>query len=315
MSDKSPDTKETASPNSTPRPTGFSLLLSKAFSYQKRYIKMICAFLIIPIAAQLALNVYMDFVTPEQKDISVAGYAMAVIVGFTLLIWFLDFLAFGATIRYVAQSQRGKMPSFREALEYAFSRVWEAIVLAFRIFIYTYAWLLLLIILLLSGQAILMYVGIGAPNMNIASIPGLNFVLVIAFFIVFIQVIIRSLAITFAYPLLLADEKMTSAEALEKSVSLSRGMKGSIFVNYLLLGILFGLVGAIYGGIMSSVLIQVMGISGNYASESEVMMFSLISGILLIPLLLALRGLMVMFQLTYAESAVEEKQLFGESEK
>ena len=290
-------------------------MLSKAFNYQKRYIKMICAFLVIPIAAQLALNVYMDYVVPEGKDISIAGYAMTVIVGFTLLIWLADFLGFGASIRYVSQSERGKMPSFREAIEYAFSRVREAIVLAFRIFIYTYAWLLLLILLLIAGQAILIGMGISAPNMNIAGIPWLNLILVIAFFVVFIKVIIRSLAITFAYPLLLSDEKMTSAEALEKSVSLSLGMKGGIFVNYLLLGILFSLVVGIYGGIMSSVLIQLMGISTNNASESEVMMFSVISGILLIPLLLAIRGFMVMFQLTYAENAEEEKELFGESDK
>lgn len=279
---------------------------------------MITAFMAVPVFAQFLMDVFMDTELPASgtdRVMTVMPGLLAVIVGFTLLIWLLDYLGFGATIRYVAQSQRGKMPSFREALEYAFSRVWEAIVLAFRIFIYTYAWLLLLIMLLLSGQAIFMYVGIGAPNMSIASMQGLNLILVIAFFVVFIQVIIRALAITFAYPLLLADEKMTSAEALEKSVSLSRGMKGSIFVNYLLLGILFGLVGAIYGGIMSSILIQVMGISGNYASESGVMMFSLINGIMFIPLLLALRGFMVIFQLTYAESAIEEKELFGESEK
>lgn len=290
-------------------------MLSKAFNYQKRYLKMICAFLVIPIAAQVALDVYMDYIVPAGNDTSVAGYAMAVIVGFTLLIWLLDFLGFGASIRYVAQSEKGKMPFFREALEFAFSRIWEAIVLAFRIFIYTYAWLLLLIMLLLTGQAILMWIGIGAPNMNLASVPGLNLILVIAFFIVFIQVVIRALSITFAYPLLLADEKMTSAQALEKSVSLSRGMKGSIFVNYFLLGILFALVGGIYGGIISGILIDVMDISGNYVSDSEVRTFSVISGTLLIPLLLALRGFMVMFQLTYAESAVEEKELFGESDK
>lgn len=154
-----------------------------------------------------------------------------------------QYLGFASTIRSVYLVDHNKF-SFKEVYQVAFQKLWQAIVLQFRIFFYTYAWLLLLVAIVYAGSVFFLIFSNNYESLHISTVTNIMGILLA---VLSIFVVIRSLSTVFSFSILMSEDQISGKEALKKSIQLSENRKLRIFVNILLFAFIIVPFAMLYG--------------------------------------------------------------------
>ena len=323
--------------NSRPVKTGFGEILGETWNMYKKHFKLFSAIFIIPTLIVTAVNGFMmptftqslmgsiNEKTGEQflKFQGPLATGMLVVILSGVVIAVINFITYGAMLRACGESESGNA-TVGKSFSFSWGRFWQGIVLSLRIFYYTMAWIgLLLCVLFLVAIAIAgamrgASTGMGEQFINQTQVStGLGLIGLVAIcvlIVVAIVAIIRNLKAVFAFPLFFNDEKITPKEALDKSIKLSEGITGTIFVNYLLMGLLFAVIGGIYGGVVAQGAIAFLpmqsGFSGTFSSVQQMQIqLDQVLSVLTLPLMVVAGTMGIIFQFVFMKKAAEEKSL------
>lgn len=283
--------------NPAPQPSSVNLhftpIFQESIAMYKKYFAVISGLMLMPIvytllveylfptASMVSNNYFKYSATTVAKEVTLPLTTVAILIGIVGMI--INYLSYGASIRHLATSAA---VGFQEAITQVLATIKEAIILTIRIFIYTYAWIIILLMLAVMAVTI-----IGGGVLFLAP------VFLIASVIFLIILIKRMLAVTFAFPIFLSEENQTSKQALEQSLAITRGHLGTIFVNYLILGILAAIVSTVYVMIVGAILDNFTMTAVNY---------HLIVGILMLPLSVLFGGVSVVFIYIFMRKAQEK---------
>ena len=277
------------------RPTNFGTVFRAAFDFYKKHLWTITALMLIPSLAEMASEIiFGESFIGYYKDWSIEAFT-----GFGVLVWVLlviaEYLGYSAALKIVSDKAKNAATSFGDALAYAFNRIREAFILAIRIIIYTYSWLLIILGAILMGPTFMAGFDVDFQMPNYIS--SWVMVFIGAVFLILIAVLIkRLLSVTFAFPLL----------------EISEGMLGTIFFNYFILGIVLAIIGAIYGFVVIGMIVMpLVGPSLQQGFSVESMQtFEIVINASVIPLTLFASGINAMFQYAFMLKAIEEKKTY-----
>jgi hypothetical protein len=329
-------TSDVLSSNSSPVKTGIGDILGETWTIYKKNFKVFTLIFILPTAAIVALQ---EFIGPSMLN-SMLGKvdkdalgeqlmkfqgpvitAMLVAILMAIAVSAVQFITYGAMLRACGSSEGGNA-SAGESFSFSMGRFWQGIILSVKIFFYSMAWLIFIAIIpivVFAVGALLGSVASGAGEKLPAGlewITGMGFLAGIApilMIVIAVVVIIRSLRVTFAFPMLFGDEKITPKEALRRSIELSQGLGGTIFLNYFLLGIIFAVIGGIYGAIMVQLAMAFIpsqsAFSVSLASVNELKtQLNQIMAVLTLPLAVFSGSFGIIFQYAFMKKAMEEKK-------
>lgn len=221
----------------------FIPIFKESIALYKKHFLVISGFMLITAIFSLIVEYFFPsdptmgsstFYKISAETVTVQSVGIGLVIGIAAMI--ISYFTYAASLRHL--STEGKV-GFSDALQQAVWTLREAIILAIRLFIYTYAWIITILVAVIAISPI---IGI--------EIRLLVAVISIAILILFIFLIKRMIAVSFAFPLFLTEEKMESKQALEQSIVLSKGHLSTIFVNFLLLGIVAAIITFVYGMII-----------------------------------------------------------------
>jgi hypothetical protein len=237
---------------------------------------------------------------------SMIGIGIVYIIFMIVLGFVAGVLFFGGTIRAVDKVREGKSAGFGECLSYAFGKIWAYLGLVLRVFWYSLAWLFVLLIILwpvvmsifaasmgtANAQGLIdasdspsMISQEGLSNLNGLSslLSGAGLIFGLAFLVLLVIVIIRSLKAMFSFYFLFDEDKITTKDALKKSIELTKGNLWRIIGYWLVISILIGLV--------SWVITSIVGpgydyTTGTYQASTTYMIVSFIFQAIVSPMVL-----------------------------
>ncbi|MFC1810125.1 glycerophosphoryl diester phosphodiesterase membrane domain-containing protein [Patescibacteria group bacterium] len=262
----------------------------------KTYFKKPLLFSGVYVAAMLVLIIFNAILIPSGILLSIpmalfGGDLMAFVslMGLVFLLYIavsiiVGALSLGGMIKASSAVYGGQKITIMECLKFAFSRVWDYVILGLRVFWYSLAWVLILLMILVP---LLGFAG-GTANAQGTEIPaelaefmdsydaeGLaameamdfsgfesgdfdftpafmsNPIVGLVFLVLFVFVIYRSLRAMFSFYVLFDDPKIGTKEALEKSLKITKGNIWRL-IGYL---IVFGLVIGIISGVVMGVIL------------------------------------------------------------
>jgi len=268
------------------RPLSLGELLDRAFLLYRRNFWLFAGIMVIPSCIVMPMQFFMlrsrGVPFPWEKPAPQSQF-QTYLFGFMIVYWIIYAVAQAATTYAVADSYLGRLSTIREAYGKIRGRFWRLIGVTFGVGIRVFGWMFLLLIL--GGAA----GGILAAVMTRGNtVPGtLAIVMVVVFVLVGIAVATwLSVRYAVSLPAVLLED-ISGRAAIRRSVELSRGRRGQIFV-----AILFGVVvlyamaflfqGPFYAGIAA------MGIKGQLPNWLILCMSvsSLIGGAIAGPLLM-----------------------------
>jgi hypothetical protein len=242
------------------RPLSLGELLDRAFFLYRRNFWLFAGIMAIPACVVMPMQFFLlrsrGVPFPWNKP-SPQSQATAYTFGFLFVYWIIYAVAQAATTYAVAGAYLGRLSTIREAYGKIHGRFWRLIGVTLNVGIRVFG--LMLLVSLVGAVGVLLMVGITSATVT----PGGNIIVLatsgiliggVAFTLWF------SLRYTVSVPAVLLEDISGSA-AIRRSVQLSRGRRGQIFVA-ILLGIVvlyamaFLFQGPFYAGI------AVMGIKG-----------------------------------------------------
>lgn len=159
-------------------------------------------------------------------SISAIAIAIPIMIGLFILYFLYIFFFSLCFLRLTTSAYHDQYKSAREIIRWSWSRFGSFLMLLLRVFLYSLAWLPIVVMI-----AIALIAGIAEIE---PSEPVINLIL----FVIQIPVIIRGIRVVFAQ-YAFAEKKLTSKEALEYSIKLSKGNWWKIFGYILGTSILF----------------------------------------------------------------------------
>jgi hypothetical protein len=272
----------------------------------KTYAKKPLLFSGIYVAAMLILIIFNVILVPSGALLTVPAAIMTgdagAIIGFAGLLFLIYIavaivagaLSLGGMIKASSEVYAGHKTTIMDCLKFAFNRVWDYIILGLRVFWYSLAWVLILIMIIapfflngtanaqapagempaelqemmqelegMEGMEALESMDFEAMTAYGIETPGYmnNPILGIIFLVLGIIVIYRLLRAVFAFYVYFDNPKIDTKKALEESLKITKGNIWRL-IGYL---IVFGLIIGIGSGIISSVILDPLAraLSGN----------------------------------------------------
>ncbi|GEM_PF-6759212 len=178
--------------------------------------------------------------------IGFVGFALLALPA--LLAVFISWIFYGTISNQAAATLYGLTTRLGESFSLSFKNIGKALLLSFRIFIFTGAWTIIIIPVLTT-----------IVNASLSSLGGfflviLNFGIAGASIVIIIISIIRSIYATMAFPVLTAQPQTSTKEALAHSKKISKGKWWTIWLNLTaftfltsIIPIILNLISAIFG--------------------------------------------------------------------
>ena len=226
------------------RPLSIGEILDRTATLYRRYFLPLVSITAPPAAALILLfgSFTLFFVTrlgatkadAANPFLILAIFGLFLLLGVPLLLGIMA-VSLGASNHAVLCAHRGEPITIRGSYTYAFSRFWRLVWLLFLQALF--AWVIPYIIFTVL-------VGVGAvaavaSSITTASAPGIVLIVLVVLGIIALVVTCVSLWIRFslAFPAVVAEDR-SAWQAIKRSISLSKGTRGRIFVMFLLVWIL-----------------------------------------------------------------------------
>jgi|GEM_PF-2943731 len=248
--------------------TRFTSLFDETTKFYKKHYKSLLILFLIPVVIQAVSTLLLSNIlitnnfpgtisnTPVNLmniPMLIGIYAVFIIV-FSLLIM----MASGASVRIMAADDKQQKISIMEAINGFWQRFGKALGLSVRFLNYTFGWFLFLFIFVFILQGIsLALIKNGDDTVNnflqpVSPILPILPLIFIAFLIVFF---VRMLRAFFSFPILMSGDG-SSKEALDESITISKGITGRIFWNLFLVSLVLG----ILGGMATQLIMQIIAL-------------------------------------------------------
>jgi len=321
--------------------TGISEVLGETWRLYKSNFWLFTGIYAIPAAIVIALEQFalpsfaamtlgnMDGQTFQKQFLQMGGpviTAILIVIGIYTVNAVINFITYGAMLHAGARAGGdetvGGKASIGESFSFSLSRFWQGTILSVRIFFYSLAWIGFILMALLFGGLLAAAFGASAGT-NLAQSLTSHYATAfgafavigpIAIIVVAVLVFIRLLRVTFAYPILFADGNVSEKEALDKSIKLSKGLSGTVFLNYFLLGLMLAVIGGIYGGIARQIVMSLMPAKSAFSAGASLAsvqqpssFFNQVMAVASFPLMVVVGSIQIIFQHAFMKKAVEEK--------
>jgi hypothetical protein len=246
---------ESAMPLAELRPLSLGELLDRSFTYYRKYFWVLVGIMAIPQLFAVALSVFSQALqassasppaapTPEPEAAAMAGYIVGAILGFlgAVILYMLVYsVALGATTLAVSEIHLTQSTSVRSAYRKMKGKVWRLVDLIFSILLRAGACFLVVLVAMgvLGGMA-------GQAGTGPGMILGVLGVLA-AFVLSLVAAVLVILRYGVAIPALVL-ERISAREALKRSVKLTKGFLGRVFLIGLMMTIVSWVVASIFQG-------------------------------------------------------------------
>lgn len=220
--------------------------------YTKNFL-LFTGLMLVP--AILATGLNRAWVTFAGKSDS--GFMLVILVIIAIFSGVLNYIGAWSVLRAAAVVANKEITNIGEIITFTLKRFGTAIWLSIRIFWYTGAW----IMLLLLGLGALCIFGVTylPPEIN-QILPIATMIIPLVMIGLFIFLIKRMLQVSFSYVLLFSEENITAKQALQKSIALCKDITGTIFANYFIFGFFAGIVAGIFSGVATSIAARMVGV-------------------------------------------------------
>jgi hypothetical protein len=215
------------------RPLSLGELLDRAFLLYRRNFWLFAGIMAIPSCLVLPMQFFLLRVRgvpfPWNRP-SQQSYSIAYVYGFLLIYWFIYAVVQGATTYAMADAYMGRTSTVRRAYGKVRGRFWRIIGVTFGVGIRVFGMILLLVTLAGAAGGIF-----AATTSRGKAVPGtLSIVIVVGLVLGGIALAVWfSLRYAVSLPAVLLEDAKGRA-AIRRSVQLSRGRRGQIFVAILL---------------------------------------------------------------------------------
>jgi len=235
------------------RPLSFSELLDRTFTYYRRHFWLFLGIMAIPQVFIVATNMCLDAIERLGAGAAAAGSggpegaaALGAMGGFVLglilmvvLYWLLYSVALGATTFAISEAHLGRTPSARESYRSMKGRIRRIVDLVFTVGFRV------------GGIAVVPFTAIVVLGVGIGAVAGNGVMAGIAIILAFLGMIGGAVAAVWmilryglCIPALLL-EKLTVKEALRRSIFLTKGNLGRVFLVLLLMTLVAATVGGL----------------------------------------------------------------------
>jgi len=240
-----------------PIQTTIGSVLKETWNLYTKNIPALTGLFLTPAILNVAFSFGISFMIVKTNSLG-TGIVIGALIFMMIVGWIIQLLGvcMGQRGAYLADST-GKVP-FMQAMKEGMAKIGKAIILSIHMFLYTGAWILLILGLIMIVGTFGAVIGLQGDNpISTALKPfmGVVFLLPLIMLVVLIALIGRYCKVAFAFPILLSKE-ISSKDAMHESIQLAQGMVGIIFWNYFLVGLLL----AIISGIATQLLVQIIGI-------------------------------------------------------
>lgn len=234
------------------RPLSFSELLDRTFTYYRRNFWLFISIMAIPQVFIVAMNMCMDAVQRLGPGAVAGGggpgsaVALGAMGGFLIglvvmvvLYWLLYSLALGATTFAISEVHLGRTPSARECYRRMKGRFRRIVDLVFSVG------------LRVGGVAMIPFIALVALGIGVGAAAGSSAIAIIVMILAFLGLIAGAVAAVWmilryglCLPALLL-EKLTVKEAIRRSIFLTKGNRGRVFLVLLLMTLVASTVGGL----------------------------------------------------------------------
>ena len=235
------------------RPLSFSELLDRTFTYYRRHFWLFLGIMAIPQVFILAMQMCLDAIQrlgagaaggdggPEGAEAlgAMGGFFLGLIL-MVVLYWLLYSVALGATTFAISEVHLGRTPSARESYRSMKGRIRRIVDLVFTVG------------LRVGGLAVVPFIAIVALGVGLSAATGNNLVaggIVIVFaFLGMIGGAVAAVWMILRYGLCIPAlllEKLTVKEAIRRSIFLTKGNLGRVFLVLLLMTLVAATVGGL----------------------------------------------------------------------
>jgi hypothetical protein len=237
------------------RPLSLGELLDRSFTYYRKYFWVFVGIMAIPQLFGIALSLFFQALqapsgaqpaspTPEPVGAELVGFILGTIVGAVgiVIVYMLVYaVALGATTFAVSEIHLGQSTSVRSAYRKMKGQAWRLLDL-------------IISILLRAGACLMVFLAatavMGALSAEVGQGPGLILgilAVILAFILSLVGITLLMLRYGVSIPALVL-ERIRAREAINRSVQLTKGFLGRVFLIGLMMSVVSWVVASIFQG-------------------------------------------------------------------